>query len=250
MLCYRYEALVASHLEPEQFGLYMAMGTQKNTRGNVVFFEVDRNLKSDYFKLDDIEKRCVPHEDGTPKRSKYISIYRVLEHLPVSALGKLYLTTADGRVLSLYSQPYDQVSEKNEINLYEELCPIAPMVVSKLAPTSFCQFMTDPKNPIHVPRIFFADMIVDRDETGRLAGFLPYSNSHHIIDCIKELEQGADKPTKTVSRNPLYHGFFRTIKRGFFVGDNSEMKFYKFPDRRSLEIDYSKWWRSASESLS
>ena len=41
MLCYRFEALVASHLEPEAFGRYMAVGTQKNARGNVLFFEID-----------------------------------------------------------------------------------------------------------------------------------------------------------------------------------------------------------------
>ena len=105
MLCYRFEALVASHLEPEAFGRYMAVGTQKNARGNVLFFEIDPALKSDYFKLDDLEHRCVPHVDGSPKRSKYISVYRVLEHLDLSALGKLYLCTADGRVMSLDSAP-------------------------------------------------------------------------------------------------------------------------------------------------
>ncbi len=249
MLCYRFEALVASHLEPEQFGPYMAIGAQKNTRGNVLFFEVDKNFQSDYFKLDDIEQRCVPHDDGTPKRSKYISIYRVLEHIPLSALGKLYLTTADGRVLPLYSTPYEVNNKKDDINIYEELCPVSPMVVSKLAPELFCEFMTDPKNPIAVPRIFFADMLTDRDEHGKFAGYLPYSNSLHLMDCIRELEQGADKPTKTVSRTPIFHGFFRTIRRGFFVGDQTGFKFYKFPDRKMLEIEYSKWWRSASESL-
>ena len=51
MLCYRFEALVASHLEPEAFGLYMAVGTRKNTKGNVMFFEIDPNMKSSYFDL-------------------------------------------------------------------------------------------------------------------------------------------------------------------------------------------------------
>ena len=40
MLCYRFEALVASHLDPEAFGRYMSVGTQKNTKGNVLFLEV------------------------------------------------------------------------------------------------------------------------------------------------------------------------------------------------------------------
>ena len=81
MLCYRFEALVASHLEPEAFGRYMAIGTQKNARGNVMFFEIDSSIKSDYFRMDDLEKRCAPHVDGSPKRSKYISVYRVLQEM-------------------------------------------------------------------------------------------------------------------------------------------------------------------------
>ena len=70
MLCYRCEALVASHLEPEAFARYMAVGTQKNARGNVLIFEIDPGLKSDYFRLENLEERCAPHVDGTPKRSK------------------------------------------------------------------------------------------------------------------------------------------------------------------------------------
>ena len=249
MLCYRFEALVASHLEPEAFGRYMAVGTQKNARGNVLFFEIDPALKSDYFKLNDLEQRCVPHVDGSPKRSKYISVYRVLEHLDLSAFGKLYLCTADGRVMSLDSAPYDMKQEVRGSNLYEELCPVFPLVVSALAPGAFLQFMTDPGNPVHIPRLFFVDMLLDRDESGKLAGYLPYPDPLHLIDCVNDLEKGSDKKTKTVSRSPRHHAFFRTIRRGFFIGDQKGLKFYPFPERRILEVEYAKWWRSASESL-
>jgi hypothetical protein len=249
MLCYRVEALVASHLEPEAFGRYMAVGTQKNVRGNVLFFEIDSTLKSDYFKLDDLEKRCVPHMDGGPKRSKYISIYRVLEHLDLSVFGKLYLCTADGRVMGIDPSLYEEQDEVGGPNLFQELCPVYPLVVSALAPVKFLKFMTNPQNPVGVPRLFYVDMLLNRDEHGMLAGYLPYPDPLHIIDCIKDLEKGGEKMTKTVSRLPHLHGFFRTIRRGFFLGDQTGIKFYKFPDRRILEVEYAKWWRSASESL-
>lgn len=250
MLCYRFEALVASHLEPEAFGLYMSVGTQKNTRGNVLFFEIDPDLKSDYFHLDDINERCVPHKDGSPKRSKYISIYRVLEHLELSSFGKLYLATADGRVLALEAADYNSSYDQAGANLYQELCPVSPMVVSGLEPAAFIKFMTDPCNPVIVPRLFFSDMLIDLDKTGHLAGNLPYTDPMHIVDCLKEVKTGhGRKLTKTVSRNPQIHGFFRTIRRGFFLGDQTAMKFYAFPDRRVLEVEHAKWWRSASESM-
>jgi hypothetical protein len=249
MLCYRSEALVASQLEPEAFGRYMAVGTQKNTRGNVVFFEIDPNLRSNYFRLSDLRERCVPHTDGAPKASKYISIYRVLEHLPLSAFGQLYLTTADGRILGLESSNHDPSKEESGANLYDELCPVTPLVVSMLAPTAFAGFMTSPENPVSVPRIFFADMLLDRDEGGHLAGYLPYEDPHHVLDCIRELEQNPGKPTKTISRTPRVHGFYRTIRRGFYLGDQTGIRFYRFPEMRELEVEHARWWRSACESL-
>lgn len=249
MLSYRFEALVASHLEPDDFGLYMAVGTQKNTRGNLLFFEIDPELKSNYFRLEDIEYRCRVHKDGSPKKSKYISIYRVLEHLNLSAFGKLYLTTADGRTMSLESSPYNINGEGKGPNLFQELCPVSPLVVSSHAPSEFSAFMTDIKNPLHVPKIFFADLKLELDKDGKLSGNLPYADPVHIVDCLNELKSGGEKPTKTVSRNPQIHGFFRTIRRGFFLGDNTGLKFYKFPSKKELEVDHAFWWRSASESM-
>jgi hypothetical protein len=248
MLCYRSEALVASHLDPESFGRYMAIGTRKLSRGNVMFFEIDPGLKSTYFKLDDIHQRCVPHPDGSPKRSKYISVYRVLEHLPLPVIGNLYLGTVDGRVLGIEPSEPDESSKRGGPNLYQELCPLTPLVVSAACPTDFTQLMVSPKNPISVPRMFFADLILERDETGHISGYLPYSEPMHIVECIAELERGSDKPTKTVSRNPSMLAFFRTIRRGFFLGDETGVKFYKFPERRSLEVEHARWWRSASAS--
>ena len=251
MTCSRFEALVASHLEPEAFGTYMAVGSTKLSSGHVIFFEIDPAFAryTDYFKIDDIETRCAPHADGSPKRSKYISIYRVMEHICLEHYKTLYLGTADGRVMGIEPSSFTEDQVDHRVHLYHELCPVSPLVVSALSPTRFANFMTNPGNPVHVPRLFFADLLADRDESGCLAGYLPYQDRAHILDCIAEIERGAEKRTKTASRNPVHHGFFRTIRRGFFVGDQTGVKFYRFPDRRVLEVDHAKWWRSASESL-
>jgi hypothetical protein len=248
LLCYRLEALVASHLEPEAFGHYMAVGTQKLSRGNVVFAEIDPGLKSDYFRLSDIKERCVPRPDGSPKRSKYISIYRVLEHLDLSVIGRLYLTTADGRVLGLDAANYDAAREIAGPHMYQELCPVSPMVVSSLAPAAFTKFMTDSNSAISVPRLFFADLLLDQDESGQLAGYLPYSEPMHVLACLNEVKGGKGKPTKTVDRTPPMNAFYRTVGQGFFVGDQRSLKFYPFPPLRELEVQHAHWWRSASAS--
>jgi hypothetical protein len=249
MTCSKFEALVASHLDPEQFGTYLAVGSKKLSSGQVIFFEIDPDFPrhTDHFKVDDIETRCKPHPDGSPKRSKYISVYRVMEFLPPQVCCALYLTTADGRVLRLDEAPYDESRDRSSPNLYLELCPLVPMVVSFLPPGPFVRSMTDRRNPVHVPRLFFADLLLDRDEHGNLAGSLPYAHPLHIQDCIAELDHAEDgKPTKTVFRAPGMHGLFRSIRRGFFLGDQTGLKFYKFPAREELEVQHRRWWQSAS----
>ena len=250
MVCSRFEALIASHLEPEAFGTYMAVGTKKLASGHVAFFEIDPGFPAhtDHFQVDDIEQRCAPHNDGSPKRSKYISVYRVMEFLPLPVYGPLYLTTPDGRVMRLDEGRYDEGTEEPGMNLYQELCPLIPMVVSTHGPAAFARSITDPRSPVHAPRIFFADLAIDRDAQGRLAGWLPYTDVAHIEDCIQSLEVPDDsgKVTKTVSRTPRTRGFLRAIRRGFFIGDQTGVKFYRFPTREELEIHHSKWWHSAS----
>jgi hypothetical protein len=246
LVCSRFEALVASHLGPEDFGLYMAVGTQKLTSGRVIFLEVDGDaLDRERFKLGDIEKRCAPHEDGSPKRSKYVSVYRAMEFIELPAYGKLYLTTADGRVLGIDPTAYDEKLDVPGPNLYRELCPLVPLVVSNLAPRAFCTMLTDPSQPVSAPRLFFADLLLDRDADGNIAQNLPYPHPEHLADCIAQLEDDGGKPTKTVSRAPSTPGFFRVIRRGFFLGDQTGLKCYRFPSRSDLEIEHRRWWHSA-----
>jgi hypothetical protein len=250
MVCSRFEALVASHLDAEAFGTYMAVGTKKLASGHVLFFEIDPAFAAltSNFQVSDIEQRCEAHADGSPKRSKYISVYRVMEFLPLPVFGALYLTTPDGRVLRLDESPYDDAREEGGLNLYQELCPLIPLVVSSLPPARFVRTLTNPATPVHAPRLCFADLRLDRDAQGRLAGWLPYTDVAHIEDCIGELEGGGagGKTTKTVSRTPRTRGFFRAIRRGFFIGDQTGMKYYRFPEREALEIRHAKWWHSAS----
>ena len=247
--CSRFEALVASHLDPEAFGTYMAVGSKKLSSGHVIFFEIDPGFAryTDQFKVDDIEPRCAPHPDGSPKRSKYISVYRVMEFLPLPVYSALYLTTPDGRVLRLDETPYEESRDHLSPNLYLEMCPLVPMVASFLPPGPFVRSMTDRRNAVNAPRLFFADLLLDRDPKGNLAGSLPYAHPLHIQDIITQLEQDeGGKPTKTVFRSPDLHGLFRAIRRGFFLGDQTGVKFYKFPAREELEVRHHHWWLSAS----
>lgn len=53
-----------------------------------MFVELAPTFRHEFFKIDDGIERCVPHPNGRPKRSVYISTYRVLEHVPTDVMQK------------------------------------------------------------------------------------------------------------------------------------------------------------------
>ncbi len=241
------ESLIASMLPPQEFGKYMAVGSKKRTRGQAIFFEVDIDLVSENFPLSMIEQRCIPHEDGKPKSSVYLSIYQVLEKIPIKSLKDMYLVTDDGRVLQLQASEYNPAKE-SKLHLYQELCPVTPRIASRLSPIAFMNFVTDRSQPVSVPKLVFVELILDGLGDYPLdapADNLPYSNIEHLRDCLIDLLEEQNKPTKTVIRYFQGDLLYRTCKNGFFVGNKGSYLYYCFPDEQTLEDQYHEWWRSA-----
>jgi hypothetical protein len=245
------EAFIASHLPPEDFGAYVAVGTQKFSRGQAMFFEVDPDMRSDYPPFQNIAARCLPHLDGSPRRSTYLAIYRVLEHVPVAALGRLHLATHDGRVLSLEAAAYTAPVDRS-FHLYQEFCPVTPRVVSTLDPAEFCLRLTDPTVPVYVPKIVFAELALGKlaqDIESTDVGNLPYSGLQHLRDCLRELNRKPGKPTKVTVRNVRDDVLYRTIRGGFYAGQGRDLKYYPMPSATALDAEHHDWWRSAQASF-
>jgi len=240
------EALIASMLPPEEFGVYYAVGSHKKTHGQAVFFSVDPGFRSDSFLIEEGIKRCVPHENGDPKRSIYISIYRVIERVPVSALIDLHLTTQDGRTLALKRgapPPRDE-----GFHLYQELVPISPLVASTLGPEQYNEFLTDTQsNSFALPAVLFAEYRLGAlsadPEFGEISD-LPYSNVDHLRQCLADLK-GKRLGVKIVERT--YPGIlhFRAIKNGLFLGNRQELLYYPLPPKEEMLKHHYQWWRSA-----
>jgi hypothetical protein len=241
------QALIASMLKPEEFGSYYAVGTKVHVQGEAIFFEVDPKFRSDDFPFHLIDERCVPKPDGSPKNSVYLSIYRVLSRVPVAALGNLYLVTNDGKTLELRREEYSP-SPRERLHLYQEFCPITPMVASRLEPHEFSDFITNPKNPVHVPRIAFSELnlgeLAENPEHGSVDD-IPYSNIDHLRDVLLELANNHGKPSKLVLKQVKEGVIYRMVQGGFYVGDQSDFAYYRFPDLAELENQYRGWWRSA-----
>jgi len=237
------EALVASMLPPQGFGMYLSTGTKKRNKGQTIFFEVDLSQIEKIIDLESLNKRCVAKEDGSPKSSVYLSVYRVLETIPTSALKSLYLTTDHGCVLELKKAPYDKSQESQKaLHLYQELCPVTPLVASGLPPSVFLKRLTDNSIPIVLPKLFFVELKLGELATNPLSGsaeHLPYSNVGHLRDCLEILKGEYEKHMKTVQR--IFSGtlLYRTIETGFYVGSKDEMAFYPYPSMKQLEdINY------------
>jgi hypothetical protein len=241
------EALIASMLSPAEFGSYLAIGTKKRTRGQAMFFSLG-DLGETPFNLRDLEKRCVPHANGEPKHSLYLSVYRVLERIPMSSIRSLFMVTPDGRVLEI--EPTEAAGSYPEnFHLYQEICPVHPRIVSKLDPKQFTRYITNPKNPIHVPKICFVDLRLGElgaDPEQGSARDLPYRAIEHLRDCLVQLRDNPGKGTKTVDRIHPQAFPYQTVASGVFLGNAEEILSYPFPSVEELQSTYYEWWRSAS----
>jgi hypothetical protein len=236
------EALIGSMLPPVEFGAYMATGTKKSNKGQAIYFEVDLEQIKDLIDMTYLERRCVRQPDGSPKHSVYLSVYKVLESIPIKALKSLYLTTDHGVVLELKPSVYDASKEvKNTMHLYQELCPVTPQVVSEYSPAKFLKVLTDGSLQIRFPKLFFVEMKLGELATNPTTGsaeYLPYPHISHLRDCLDTLKD-YEKKMKTVVRFYNEGLLYRSIESGFYVGSMDEMIYYHYPSMTELEdINY------------
>lgn len=242
------EALIASMLPPEEFAVYYTVGYSKKMRGQAMFIELDPDFRHDFFPIEQGIERCVPHSDGTPKRSVYIATYRVLEHIPLNDVTQLYLVTRFGESLTLHRS--DQYPTKEEgLYMYQEIAPKFPLVVSTLPPLEMYRFLTqDPSSMIHLPAVCFVELrlgeLANDPEFGKVKD-LPYEGIHRLRECLLELET-KDIATKMVDRVHTTEYPYRMVDSGIYIGNTEELAFFPLPSRDELRNKYYRWWRSAN----
>lgn len=242
------EALIASMLTPAEFGVYYAVGDQKKSRGQAIFFEIDPEFRHDALPIEEGVKRCVPHEEGAPKSSVYISVYRTLEYVSLDTIRQLYLVTQDGRVLGL--PPGEECAEeKGGLHLYQEIAPVHPLVVSNLGPREFYELIVkNPTSLITLPAVCFAELrlgeLADNPEYGSV-GDLPYANIDHLRQCLVDLRTKTVH-TKMVDRVHPTTFPYRTLKSGIFIGNRERLMCFPLPSPEELRARHYRWWRSAN----
>jgi hypothetical protein len=241
------EALIASELDPVQFGSYMATGSKKGSDELIIFAEVEGGFGKD-FDWKHAQEKCVSHPNGDPKHSVYLSVYRTLEQTPLSVFGSLYLTTRDGRSLKLDKESETTLPKRQDFYVYQELCPLKPLIISRLDPGAFAKNITAKQNLVRVPKIMFSDLkrpnLDDPINTGNTGGFLLNKKAHYL-GCISSVSDMEGKANKTFDRSHVESFSFQTIASGVYLGDGKDLVRYPMPDIDTIKKQDYDWGRSA-----
>ncbi len=245
-------ALVASQLDAEAFAKHYRTGSTRYYSGRVIFADVDVNFRNDYFDIQGALDALKPHEDGSPKATKFIRTYRVLEHVDLAALGRLHITSADGNVISLKSAPYDKRHEPGFIRVYAEIAPMTMMALSTYDLPTFAEFISNPNNPKGAPKVFLtqidltiADFLRDFEENPFMAPPLPEVHPAKLRDAILALQHNDAKKVKSISlRADLERLRFSRIRHGFVFGAGDHSLFYPMPTLAEIERTNFAFFRS------
>jgi hypothetical protein len=251
MIVFPTNALVASQLDPNKFGEHYIMGSAKHFSGKVIFAELDINFRNDYFDIDKYLEQTISHSDGSPKKTKFISSYNVLEHIDLSAINKLFLCTRNGKVLPLDPAEYTAYNEPGMIRIYQEITPLETLVASIKDQRSFGKFITTETKSKGAPKICFTqidfniDNFFENNKNREIFNIdLPGVNPYRFYGCISELKDKPEKTTKTISLGSLLKDIsYKFIRHGFWFSAGEELKFFPMPTENELENKYYYWWK-------
>ena len=253
MIVFPINALVASQLEPKAFAQHYTIGSARHFQGKVIFAELDINFRDPYFKIEDYLATTVPHDDGSPKRTKFISSYRVLEHVPLNVIQKLYLVTVNGKALELQPGPYTAENVPGLIRIFQEIEPVSNLIASRLDQRSFGKYITSDAAK-GAARVCFTQVDLNIEEFLQssknreiILSPIPDSNPYHLLDCLTELQQVPEKSVKTISLSSVLHSIsYRVLRHGFWFFDADEnMLFFPIPSAHELETTHYEWWKNA-----
>jgi hypothetical protein len=244
-------ALVASQLEPADFGRYYSVGSARYYSGKMLFIEVDINFRHEYFPIDEYLDQTVEHPDGSPKMTKFISSYRVLEHLAVESLGSLYAATVSGDVLRMDQQPWTPASNTHPISIIQELNPIHLLVASSYDHVELGRYLTTPGNPRGCPKLFFTQIdldvnrfLTDWAQNPFLAAPIPGIHPQKLAQTLQSLKNDSTPRTKSIGIQSVFDRIsYSRICNGFFLAAGQQLLYYPMPSQEVLRRDHYGWWK-------
>ncbi|HCV43354.1 MAG TPA: hypothetical protein DGH68_07705 [Bacteroidetes bacterium] len=251
MIVFPINALVSSQLNPTEFAQHYAVGSAKHFRGKVIFIELDINFRNPYFDIDHYLALTIPHPDGKPKKTKFISSYAVLEHVDLRSLKNLYLVTTNGKALEISSRAYTATNEPGLVRIYQEITPLSNLVASTLDQRAFGKYITSGTKSKGAPKICFtqfefnvAEFMEKNKNREMMYSPIPENNPTRLYEYLVELKTDASKKTKTISLSTtLREASYALVRHGFWFSAGDELLFYPMPTISELENKYYEWWR-------
>jgi hypothetical protein len=243
-------ALIASQLEPKDFGRYYSVGSARYYSGKMLFIEVDPSYRNAFFPIEEYLEQTVEHPDGSPKMTKFISSYRVLEHIENSALGTLYCVTPSGDVLPIQRQAYQSTSPHPKVRIIQELNPIQLLVASSYDKTALGNYLTTPGNPRGCPRLFFTEVVMDAEKfvtdwkaNPYVSPPIPGLHPQKLAQTLEELIVDSTPRTKSIGIQSIFDRLIYARCKGFYVASGGELIHYPMPSQETLQKDHFSWWK-------
>jgi hypothetical protein len=112
----------------------------------------------------------------------------------------------------------------------------------------FVLIVKTPTSLLMLPAVFFAELqlgeLADNPEYGSV-GNLPYANMDHLRQCLVDLRTKTVH-TKMVDRTSPASFPYRTLRTGFFLGNQERLMCFPMPSQEELRSKHYRWWRSAN----
>lgn len=251
-IMYPTSSLVASQLEPTEFAASYAIGSARFYRGKMLFFEVDRDFRDPYFDIEHYLALTEEHPDGRPKRTKFISSYRVLEHLRFGALRGLFAVAVSGRVLPLPRADLPEVEGHRPLRIYQMLNPSGLIYATKMSPPAFSRYVTAAGYPKGSPAVFFTEYAVDVEHFSDAWDRNPFISSpidglhpRQLKQVLDSLALAPEDAVRSVGlRSAFAESSYRQIAHGFWVGRGKEQVFFRMPSPQQLRDEHEAWLNS------
>lgn len=250
-ILYPNQALVASQLGPQAFARHYLYGSVRHYHGKMLYAEIDIDFRHPYFNIEECLSRMVPHEDGSPKHTKFICSYRVMEHMDFSAIKKLYISTSEAHVLELSPKPYDTQHQPGLLRTFAEIAPLSMLVLTTLTMPDFGRYITAPGNPKGCPKLFFTQIELNADEF--LQSFeknpfmqAPFAFLHpsKLRDAILEFKVKPKKDVKGLALfAPMDQISYRMIRHGFMFASNDQNLYFPMPTSQEIEVNNFRFWQ-------
>jgi hypothetical protein len=250
-------SLVASQLEPERFIKHYVRDSARYFEGKLAFVELDPAFRHPYFDIEAAYAQLTPHEDGSPKATKFVSSYRVLEHVSFDAMGDLYFCDALGGFVRLESEAPGKAEVAggrlgDELRVILEIDPVRFIVLTRLSLELYASFATSPANAKGAPRMLYTeldlsidDFMAETEESPYISSFLPGIHPERLRAAVRELRNSPGKYVKGIALNcPLDRISYKLLRGGFVFASSEGIKRYPLLSLDEVERRYYKFWKN------